>query len=212
VGEAGIGKTRLLAELRSRAEARGALTLDGRAAEYEREVPFGVFLDALDDHAGSLAPRRLKRLDAETRRELGRLFPALSFLAGEGAESLQAERHRAHGAVRTLLEIVADARPLLLALDDVHWADAASLELISHLLRHPPSGPLVMALAYRPRQLPGRLRDELQARPDHASSTFTLAPLSEPEAAELLGSEAPELYRQSGGNPFYLEQLARARP
>ena len=59
IGEPGIGKTRLLAELGARADAHGQLVLSGSASELERELPFWVFVDALDEYLQGLAPRRL---------------------------------------------------------------------------------------------------------------------------------------------------------
>ena len=56
VGEPGIGKSRLLGELCRRGEERGYLVLDGRAAEFERDIPFGLVVDALNDYLGSLEP------------------------------------------------------------------------------------------------------------------------------------------------------------
>ena len=80
-GEPGIGKTRLLAELVGRAAGRGFLTLGGSASELEADLPFWVFVDALDEHAGALDPRRLESLDADLRAELARVFPSLAGLA-----------------------------------------------------------------------------------------------------------------------------------
>src|SRR5580765_7343376 len=78
VGEPGIGKTRLLAELARRAEERGHLVLSGRAAELERDLPFWVFVDALDEYLQGLDPRRLEFLDDDARAELSHVFPSLS--------------------------------------------------------------------------------------------------------------------------------------
>src|SRR3954464_8651502 len=63
VGEPGIGKTRLLAELAARADARGHLVLSGSASELERDLPFSVFVDALDEYVRGLGPNRLAVLD-----------------------------------------------------------------------------------------------------------------------------------------------------
>ena len=68
VGEPGIGKTRLLEELAARADARGHLVLSGCAGELERDLPFWIFVDALDEYAHSLDPLRLETL-AKTRRQ-----------------------------------------------------------------------------------------------------------------------------------------------
>ena len=123
LGAAGIGKTRLLAEFGDRVEADGALVLGGRGAEQERDLPFWVFVDALDDYIQGLEPRRLRGLDDEVRAELGQVFPSLSTFVTGGRSTLQVERYRMHRAVRELLEQLAATRPLVLVLDDFHWAD-----------------------------------------------------------------------------------------
>ena len=76
-GDAGIGKTRLLDELCERAESRGDLVRRGRAAEFERSVPFAPVVDALDAYLETLDPRRLKLPEGELRDELGAIFPSL---------------------------------------------------------------------------------------------------------------------------------------
>src|SRR4051812_29229950 len=152
-GEAGIGKSRLIAEASDRAEERHALALAGRASEFERDMPFGVFVDALDDYLGALNPRRLEALGADVMRELGPVFPALA-TDGEGAAALPSERFRTHRAVRLMLDLLAASSPVVLALDDLHWADEASLELLSHLLRKRSNAPVLFVLAYRHRQQP----------------------------------------------------------
>ncbi|HEY1273735.1 MAG TPA: AAA family ATPase [Thermoleophilaceae bacterium] len=218
VGEPGIGKTRLLREVLERAGDRGDLTLSGRGAEFEQELPFGVVVDALDDYLGSLSVARLGKLGEERAAELAAVFPALSAYAPEGGApmALQAERYRAHRAVRALLERLAGEGTLVLALDDMHWADEASLELVAHLLRHPPETNVALLLAYRPAQLQAGLAGALQAAEREGTLvTVEPAPLSEDEARRLLAARGVEkrlerFFRESGGNPFYLEQLARA--
>src|SRR5258708_2278616 len=74
-----------------------------------------------------------------------------------GSPALQDERYRAHRAVRELLERVAARGPVVLVLDDVHWADTASVELLAALLRSPPDAAVLLVLAARPRQWPDRL-------------------------------------------------------
>jgi ATP/maltotriose-dependent transcriptional regulator MalT len=215
LGEPGIGKTRLLAELAARADERAYIVLSGRASELERDLPFWVFVDALDEYVHALEPGRLDSLDEQARAELAGMFPSLVRLRGGSELALQDERYRAHRAVRELLEAVAAAKPLVLILDDVHWADSGSIELLGALLRSPPAAPVLTAVAARPRQLPERLATALERA--HRAETLAQAelhPLSQGEAAELLGASvtatvATDLYRESGGNPFYLEQLAR---
>jgi DNA-binding NarL/FixJ family response regulator len=210
VGEPGIGKTRLLAEFAARADARGRLVLSGSASELERDLPFSVFVDALDEYLRGLDADRLARLDADVRNELAHVFPSLSGLA-TGNVTLQHERYRSHRAVRALFEHLAQTRPFVLVLDDFHWADSASVELLGALLRRPPAAGVLMALAVRPRQMPERLSIALERVQRAAPLTrIELGALTPLEARQLVGERVDVLYDESGGNPFYLEQLARS--
>lgn len=215
VGEPGIGKSRLLAQVAELAQARRMLVFAGRAAEFEQELPFGAVTDALDPYLGSLNPQRLRGLRPEQQRELAAVFPALGDLADTGVPVLQPERYRAHHAVRVMLELLARERSCLLILDDLHWADDASLELVSHLLRRPPQAPVLVLVAFRPSQAPPRLTASIErAEREGACDRLDLPPLTHEEADELLDpgldrQSRSRLYRDSGGNPFYLEQLAR---
>src|SRR5215210_3166459 len=215
VGEPGIGKTRLLAELASRADARGHVVLSGCAAEFERDLPFWVFGDALDEYVQGLDPRLIGALDETVRTELASVLPALSALGG-GTAAPHDERYRAHRAMRQLLEHLAAFKPLVLALDDLHWADSASVDLVGALLRRPADAPVLIAVGIRPRQMTERLAAVLQ-RAHREGTLVRLEPsaLSRREADELLNDSvdaaaAAEIYDESGGNAFYLEQLARA--
>src|SRR5205823_9010314 len=175
-----------------------------------------VFVDALDEYLRGLDPSRLARLDEDVRTELAQVFPSLSALATAREVALQHERYRSHRAVRALLEDLAKTRPLVLVLDDFHWADSASIELLGALLRRPPAAAVLIAVAVRPRQLPERLSVALErANREGALTRLELVALTRVEARELLGqkveaADATVLYDESGGNPFYLEQLARS--
>jgi len=210
-GEPGIGKTRLLAELAAVAEDRGLLVLSGSASELEGDLPFWVFVDALDEYVQGLEPYRLAGLDAESRAELPNVLPSLEGAGG----AVPVERYRTHRAVRALLEALAADKPLVLLLDDLHWADSGSVELLGALLRRPPSAPVLLAMAARPRQLPGRLAGALErARAAGTLTSLGLHALTGEQSRELLGEDvgaaaASRLHEQSGGNPFYL-QIGRA--
>jgi ATP/maltotriose-dependent transcriptional regulator MalT len=218
VGEPGIGKTRLLAELGERADARGHIVLAGGAAELERDLPFWVFVDALDEYVQALDPRRLDALPADVRAELGHVLPALATGDGAGGADAPDHRFRTHRAVRRLLEVLAEEKPLVLLLDDVHWADSGSIELLGTLLRRPPDAAVLIAVAVRARQLPERLSGALErSHRAGALDRIELGVLSREEARALLGDAvagpaADALYAVTGGNPFYLRQLARAQP
>ncbi|MBF6169847.1 helix-turn-helix transcriptional regulator [Nocardia blacklockiae] len=214
-GEPGIGKTRLLREAVSRAEALGFRVLGGRGTELERGIPYGVVIDAFDHALAALPPAELTGLGTEALAELARLLPSLSRWASPLATPLQAERHRCHRALRIALRQLTVHRPVLLVLDDVHWIDHASLEFVAHLLRHrvPRSA---LLLAHRARQLPDADASLLEpAVHDETLTVLELGPLTPAETAELLPGRTPaelaELHAECGGNPFYLQELARAR-
>jgi DNA-binding CsgD family transcriptional regulator len=209
-GEPGIGKTRLLAELRERAEDHGHIVLNSQAAEFERDRPFGALVEALDPYlSAQLEDGLATATTPQLRTELGAIFPAMR--AGEEAPAtLGDERYRSHRAVRALLELVAGRKPLVLVIDDLHWADEATIELLGALLRRPPDAPVLLTLAYRPGSAPRHLTAALAAP---LASRLELGQLSEEQAAALLPEMDAEsraaIYRHGGGNPFYLEQLAR---
>ncbi|MCW2899470.1 MAG: transcriptional regulator, LuxR family [Streptosporangiaceae bacterium] len=214
VGEPGAGKTRLLSELASAADARGLVTSCGRAAEFEQQIPFGAVVDALDDRVEGLGELLPGRLGVEATRLLAAVFPALSTMppvdAGEDLPGLA--RYRLYRAVRQLLDEIATPRGLVLILDDVHWADDSSIELLDHLVRHPPRCQVVIAVAYRPAQASPRLAALVEAADGRH---IPVGPLAEDEVAEFLGPRVGRarrraLYEVSGGNPFYLEALARS--
>ena len=161
-GEPGIGKTALLGELAAGVGRSGHLVLTGSATELERDLPFSVFVDALDRHVEERAPDLTARLAGSTRAELAGLLPALSDSTVHSGMPLQHERYRAHRAVRELLELLATPPGLLLVLDDLHWADPGSVELLAALLRRPPAAPVLMALGLRPHQAPDRLSAALE--------------------------------------------------
>jgi DNA-binding CsgD family transcriptional regulator len=214
-GEPGTGKTRLLRELAAHAQSRGHVVLRGRGAELERSLPFGIWVDALDDEAAALGHERLEVLVGDCAGELARVLPS----AGDGSPEpggLQDERFRAYRAVRALLRELAARRPVVIVLDDMHWADGASLELLTYLLRRPPQGRILIAVGYRAGRLPRELPMGLEAAARDALVTeVRLGPLSRDDADTLVGPELPahvreHLYAQSGGNPFYLQELAHA--
>lgn len=212
-GEPGIGKTRLLQEACDSARELGFRVLVGRATELEHEIAYAMISDAFEDAVRSLSERGLLDLAPAEVAELGRLFP---FLGRSASAAAATERWHFHRSVRSVLQLLAGHAPVLLALDDLHWTDHASLEVTGHLLRRAVPGCLLV-LTYRTAQLPAEHAGMLsRAFQDGALSAVELGPLSLSEAAELLGDmvgayRLADLHEECGGNPFYLQEMARAR-
>jgi DNA-binding CsgD family transcriptional regulator len=209
LGETGIGKSALLGALAERATNAGMLVLSGRAAEHERDVPFGLVVDALDDHVATLHPRRIESVGADLAAVLPAAAPSTGPVpAMPGAR----ERFRCHRALRALLEMLGRERPVALLLDDLHWADDASIELVLHLLRRPARVPHLLAFALRPMEPAPRMLHATRAA--GGSRLLDLAPLAHEESLELVahvGDAAlrERLAREAAGNPLFLQELAR---
>ncbi len=215
VGEAGIGKSALLAATRERAAGAGLTVLEGRAAEHERDVPFGLVTDALDDTVAALHDRRLESLGPERLADLAGVLPAAAQHAESPAPAAgPAERFRYHRALVALLGLLARERPVALLLDDLHWADEGSVEFVLHLLRRPADG-VLLVFASRPVDPAPRLLDALRGAP--GATLLRLEPLSRDAALALLagvGDDAlrSRLEQEAGGNPLFLQELARVAP
>ncbi|MEA2450382.1 MAG: hypothetical protein QOG63_2314, partial [Thermoleophilaceae bacterium] len=194
----------LVAEALRRADRRGYRTLAGRATEFESDLPFAVFVDALDDALSETgAP-----LEPAERAPLAPILPSLATAEPPPAPD---PRRRVLRLARTLLGRLAAERPLVLALDDLHWADPPSVDLLCHLLHRRVDAPLLLVLAARPAQGDPRLMTALhEAERSGLAQRLELAPLTAAEAHELLGDQADAVYEDAGGNPFYLEQLTAA--
>jgi DNA-binding NarL/FixJ family response regulator len=221
-GEPGAGKTRLLAELATEAGGRELPVLWGRAAEYEQQMPFGMVIDALDDHLETCAETLPETLGEAAMRSLAAVFPSLSGAlqggaAEPGMDHTGLARYRLYRVIRQLLDELARPAGLVLILDDAHWADDASAELLDHLVRHPVRGRVLIAVAYRPAQASPRLARLVETAGQTPGSHGRLVaadPLTEAEVEQFLGPQVSRsrrraLYKASGGNPFYLEALSR---
>ncbi len=213
-GEPGIGKTRLLAEFAAMVQATGAGVLYGRAEE-DALLPYQPFADALRGALewGIAVP------DPDT---LAAIVPGLTHRSPRSAispEDPPAGRLRLFEAVRGSLEAAATARPLLLALDDLHWADRPTLRLLAYLARRQ-LAPVLLLGAYRQTELTQATPlFELLAdvRRDVAVEEITLEGLGSGEVAALLAQtmrrppDEPLLARvhaQTAGNPFFVEELS----
>jgi ABC-type oligopeptide transport system substrate-binding subunit/class 3 adenylate cyclase len=236
-GEPGIGKSRLLAELRERFDGRW---LEGRCVSYGESLPYWPFRELLRDWLGLTASEPELRARIALRRSLERLYgeqaakryPYLGSLLGlaldaeSGARlaelSPEALQYRTFEVVIELADRLAADGPLALALEDLHWADATSVQLAERLLGLAENASLLIAATARSeRDLPSWRLKELAAREyPHLMREFALEPLSREAERELLHSLAgrrtlpaeleDRLLQVAEGNPFFLQELVRS--
>lgn len=216
LGEPGIGKSRLLAEALD-GGGQGALVLRGCAAEFERQLPFGILVEAFDGCLDAIAPRVLGSLGSAQRTQLASVFPAFAAVADGGFAESGPSRgpSHLHRAVSELLRALAGQRPVVLVLDDLQWADQASLEMLVRLLNGPLAAPVLVLVAMRSAQAPEWFRHALAAAcANGRCARVELGPLSREDAERLLrtverADRREAIYREAGGNPLYIKQLIR---
>ena len=217
-GEAGIGKTRLVTELAGHA-AGDALVAVGHCVQLGREgAPYAPLIGAL-----RVLLREVGVPDAASalgggRGVLARLLPEL----GDGTDVAEAGRGRLFEAVARLLEHAARRRGVVVVLEDLHWADASTLEMLDFLVRSLCDTRVLFVLTYRSDEVdPSRqVRSCLAELERHPRvQRLTLHRLDRTNVGTLLGrlgvDEPPaavvnEVYRRSDGNPFFIQQLAEA--
>jgi DNA-binding CsgD family transcriptional regulator len=219
-GEAGIGKTRLAQELVGVAERRGVLWVWGSAAETSGAPPFWPWCQVLRALAGRVDLQALAgqhRLDAELARVAPDVVSAEPPAAGSGSAE---DRFRQFDAVARLLREVCLQAPLLVVLDDAHWADEASLLLLHHVTRVLTDERLLVVVNVRDTE---RGDDAVIARVGREPVTRRiqlrgLAPAAiRRQLASVLGREvdereALEAEALTGGNPFFVGEVALAIP
>src|SRR3954453_12905711 len=218
-GESGMGKTRLLAELEVHAADRGVRVLRGDCVEVgDGELPYAPLVGVLRPLARDGDPA-LDTLSAGVRAELARLLPALGSGEAPPPPDEGAGQGRVFEALLALLDALGAETPVLLAVEDVHWADRSTRAFLAFLARSLASERVLAVATYRSDELHRRhpLRPLLaDLERDMRVRRVELAPLGRDELAEvlegILGSEpAPDLVARllarSEGNPLFLEEL-----
>ncbi len=225
VGEPGIGKTRLASEFCRRAYADGALVLLGRCYE-ESLVPYQSFVEALRHYVSETPIDALQLQVGSDRTTLARLVPELAEAGARPSptatgESPERDQFLLFESVGSLLRAVAAEQPLILVLDDLHWADGPTLLLLRHLVRATEGVPLLILGTFRETEVDeshplGQALAEL--RRARVLATVTLGGLAQQDVAELItshaGRAAPAAVARSildrtQGNPFFVEELLR---
>jgi DNA-binding SARP family transcriptional activator len=219
-GEAGMGKTRVAARMAAEAHADGATVLYGRADE-EPLRPYQPLAQALRHHL-THTPGSASGSSAE----LARLLPELAVPTPSRSARADAERrrHRLFDAVVEFVRSAAAVRPLVLVVEDLHWADAPTLLLLREVARSAPECRLLILATWRDDEAePGDALSRLlvDLRREDLLHRVSLVGLDEPDIAALAAREPDgrdddadatrQLQEQTGGNPFFIEELLRSR-
>jgi hypothetical protein len=232
-GPSGIGKSALVQYFLDRVVSREEIVaLRGRCYEYE-SVPFNAFdgiIDNLSRLLSALPPSPMASLPSTDLTALSRLFPVMlqveAAVSAGGAEPPQVDpvilRQRAFAELRQLLARLAARQPLVIYIDDLHWADADSVVLLEELLRQPNAPGLLLIACLRTEELASKpfLRALLDRTKARSGTLLPIEPLTDDEARALLAcaetsdargdsEEWQQIARDAGGNPFLLRQLAR---
>ncbi len=226
-GEPGIGKTRLAEELLVYARLRGALALVGHCYEQEINVPYLPFLESLRAAVRGIPGERLAALVGPYAAELVKFVPELSQRIPELAPSPplepDQERMRLYDNVTAFLAALARTQPLVLMLDDLHWADAATLQFLRHLARSIRAERLLILGTYRDVEvdrthpLSSALSEMNRERLYRRVLVRGLAPhfvaamiQSIFQAPQPVSDELRDLiYQETEGNPFFVEEVLK---
>ncbi|MDQ4126586.1 MAG: AAA family ATPase [Actinomycetota bacterium] len=229
-GEAGIGKTRLAEDFVAHISGGGANVVAARCYAGEKNLAYGPFVEGLSAAVGRGDTERLEGLPAGPLAETARLVPELASLSPDPSavsplDTPGARSRFFEGVARGLLAILGGPPPGVLFLDDLHWADDASLDLLTYLVRRLEDKPLYVLVTWRAEEVQEghRLRELLaEARRSGAATPLTLGRLDPAAVQELVGyaieetqSEpgelGPRLSEETEGLPLFLtEYLAAA--
>ena len=226
VGEAGVGKSRLLRATTEEARATGFFVLNGACFEAERSIPYAPLLDLVRLFASSASPALVAHVLGPAAPELVSIFPELRPLLPDVVPSPavdpESDRRRLFHSLAQVVTILARTQPVFVAFEDVHWSDDATLELVFHLARSHVSLPVAIALTYRGEEAGPRLA-RLVADLERARivADLPVERLGRDEvgamlrsifgAGDDLGAEFLQLlHGLTEGNPFFVEETLKA--
>lgn len=224
-GEAGIGKTRLSTHLALQAHGEGATVLYGRCDEH-LGVPYQPWVQALglliDEAPQAMLREHVERYGGDLARLVPALRDRIPNLPAPRESDPETERYLLYAAVAGLLQLTREAEPLLLILDDLHWADSPTVSLLRYVVASSSSIPVMLVGAYRDTE-PSR-NHPLAAlvadlRHEHGVQQIKLTGLAPHEVVAFMesaagheldeagGALAEQITRETAGNPFFAGEL-----
>jgi class 3 adenylate cyclase len=224
-GDAGMGKTRLCAELADRAERIGATVLEGSCSEADIALPYLPFLEAIGNYLSTGESAKVRQRLGVHVHELSKVFPQLAEATSQAANEAETPdaRLRLFEAILALLGLAAEERGLLLIVEDLHWADASTRELLDYITRRLRNRRMLVLATYR--------RDEMHRKHpllptvqgwqrSRLAQLIEVEPLAPEGVAKMVssifdntavGAEFRDfMHARSEGNPFVLEEMLKA--
>ncbi len=223
-GEAGIGKSRLVAEAKILATTMGLTVLQGRCFESDSKIPYAPLLDLLRSVFAAYSSRELTELLSPYATALIKLLPELAILWPELtlAAPIDPEQEKRRLAQVLTQFFIAYASPLLIVIEDLHWCDDTSLEFLLYLARRLSNHPIALLLTYRSDETHVALERCLASlQRERLAHELGLEPLTPTNMNEMLCAifeqsrpVHPEfnktLYTLTNGNPFFIEEILKA--
>jgi DNA-binding CsgD family transcriptional regulator/tetratricopeptide (TPR) repeat protein len=223
-GEAGIGKTWLVDRFLEQARDRGGRTLTGACLEYgSGDVPYAPFVEALRALVRTVEPERLPALLGAGRTELSRLLPELAPRAATSDQPPERSApSRLFELILGLFERLSSDQGVVIVIEDIHWSDAATRDLLAFLVRNLRRARVLFVVTARTEELhlrPSVLQFLAELDREQQVERIELSPFNRQQVLdqlEALMGERPtaelvdEILDRSGGNPFFVEQLVVA--
>ncbi len=224
-GEAGVGKTRLMRELATYAQSKGATVLTGR--ESEESTPYAPWVEVTREYISQVPGELLRRMLGTHVSDFARLVPDIAAKVGTVPPSKplgeQQDRIRLFESIAHFLISISKEAPLLLLFDDLQWADQASLDLLEYFVRSTGNLRVLVACTYRTEDAgPDTLLHKMLAKlnRDRLLESLPVKSLGQDDTTKLIEQIFGEkqvsmeftdlIHKTTGGNPFFIEEVLRS--
>lgn len=220
-GEAGLGKSRLLAEVKSHPAVRGWQVLQGYCFETDRGLPYAPIVDMLRSFAAGQSGPELVEIFGPAAAELGPLLPELAARLPT-RPAAEPDRHRLFFALAQFCIGLTAGRPLLLLIEDLHWSDESSFDLLLYLIRHLAARPVLFVFTFRSDETGPELTHFLaQLDRSRMAVEVSLSPFNREQVERMVQAifEQPRPIRAefletlvtlTEGNPFFIEETLKS--